>query len=138
MGQWAGGGPARLAARACTARRAALYLTPPLPRPQAARRRAITELLFFASVGDTRRCQRIVRLWNLDVRGRAGRTVGDAGAVLHHAAPRHVLCSPGGAAAASALCLGTPWLHAAAFGRRCSLAEAQLLRSRSTLAACAR
>jgi tRNA A-37 threonylcarbamoyl transferase component Bud32 len=33
----------------------------------AARRRAITELLFFASVGDLRRCQRIVRLWNLKV-----------------------------------------------------------------------
>lgn len=35
--------------------------------PQAARRRAITELLFFASVGDMRRCQRIVRIWNLQV-----------------------------------------------------------------------
>ena len=34
---------------------------------QAARRRAITELLFFASVGDIRRCQRIVRIWNLQV-----------------------------------------------------------------------
>lgn len=33
----------------------------------AARRRAITELLFFASVGDIRRCQRIVRIWNLQV-----------------------------------------------------------------------
>lgn len=33
----------------------------------AARRRAITELLFFASVGDVRRCQRIVRLWNLKI-----------------------------------------------------------------------
>ncbi|KAL4856575.1 SUMO-activating enzyme subunit 2 [Chlorella vulgaris] len=33
----------------------------------AARRRAITELLFFASVGDVRRCQRIVRIWNLPV-----------------------------------------------------------------------
>lgn len=38
-----------------------------LPPPQAARRRAITELLFFASVGDMRRCQRIVRIWNLPV-----------------------------------------------------------------------
>ena len=37
---------------------------------QAARRRAVTELLFFASVGDLRRCQRIVRLWNLKVRRR--------------------------------------------------------------------
>lgn len=27
----------------------------------------MTELLFFASVGDLRRCQRIVRLWNLKV-----------------------------------------------------------------------
>lgn len=33
----------------------------------AARRRAITELLFFASTGDLARCQRIVRLWNLKV-----------------------------------------------------------------------
>ncbi|CAK0733933.1 hypothetical protein CVIRNUC_000357 [Coccomyxa viridis] len=33
----------------------------------AAKRRAITELLFFASVGDLRRCQRIVRLWKLQV-----------------------------------------------------------------------
>ncbi|KAL4538986.1 hypothetical protein Ndes2526B_g02745 [Nannochloris sp. 'desiccata'] len=33
----------------------------------AAKRRAITELLFFASVGDVRRCQRIVRIWNLIV-----------------------------------------------------------------------
>lgn len=38
----------------------------PLPL-KAARRRAITELLFFASVGDMRRCQRIVRIWNLPV-----------------------------------------------------------------------
>ncbi|KFM24164.1 Dual specificity protein kinase splA [Auxenochlorella protothecoides] len=33
----------------------------------AAQRRAITELLFFACVGDLKRCQRIVRLWNLKV-----------------------------------------------------------------------
>ncbi|KAK9810142.1 hypothetical protein WJX72_005510 [[Myrmecia] bisecta] len=33
----------------------------------AAQRRAITELLFFASIGDLRRCQRICRLWNLKV-----------------------------------------------------------------------
>lgn len=33
----------------------------------AARRRAVTELLFFASVGDLKRCQRIVRLWSLQV-----------------------------------------------------------------------
>jgi hypothetical protein len=32
---------------------------------QAAKRRAITELLFFASVGDVRRMQRIVRIWGL-------------------------------------------------------------------------
>lgn len=39
------------------------------PNPaQAAQRRAITELLFFACVGDLKRCQRIVRLWNLKVR----------------------------------------------------------------------
>lgn len=37
---------------------------------QAAKRRAITELLFFASVGDLRRCQRIIRLWQLDVSDR--------------------------------------------------------------------
>ena len=40
---------------------------------QAAKRRAITELLFFASVGDLRRCQRIVRIWNLQARGVARR-----------------------------------------------------------------
>jgi hypothetical protein len=34
---------------------------------QAAKRRAIQELLFFASVGDLRRCERITRLWNLQV-----------------------------------------------------------------------
>lgn len=34
---------------------------------QAAKRRAVQELLFFASLGDMRRCQRIVRLWNLVV-----------------------------------------------------------------------
>ena len=38
---------------------------------QAARRRAITELLFFASVGDLRRCQRIVRIWKLDVKDKS-------------------------------------------------------------------
>lgn len=42
--------------------------TPSRATLQAARRRAITELLFFASVGDLRRCQRIVRIWNLNVR----------------------------------------------------------------------
>ena len=40
---------------------------------QAAKRRAITELLFFASVGDLRRCQRIVRIWNLQARSVARR-----------------------------------------------------------------
>ena len=35
---------------------------------QAAKRRAVQELLFFASVGDLRRCERIVRLWKLEVR----------------------------------------------------------------------
>lgn len=44
-----------------------LLQLPPMPLSQAARRRAITELLFFASVGDMRRCQRIVRIWNLPV-----------------------------------------------------------------------
>jgi hypothetical protein len=39
---------------------------PPSAR-QAARRRAITELLFFASVGDMKRCERIARIWNLQV-----------------------------------------------------------------------
>jgi len=33
----------------------------------AAKRRAVAELLFFASVGDLKRCQRIIRIWNLDV-----------------------------------------------------------------------
>lgn len=41
--------------------------TPSVASIQAARRRAITELLFFASSGDLRRCQRITRLWNLKV-----------------------------------------------------------------------
>ena len=35
---------------------------------QAAKRRAVQELLFFASVGDLRRCERIARLWKLEVR----------------------------------------------------------------------
>ena len=48
---------------------AALLLLPNGAAVQAARRRAITELLFFASVGDIRRCQRIVRIWNLQVGG---------------------------------------------------------------------
>ena len=47
----------------------------------AARRRAITELLFFASTGDLARCQRIVRLWNLKVRRLA-----EAACCLHAAA----------------------------------------------------
>ncbi len=34
----------------------------------AARRQAITELLFFASVGDTYRCKKIVSAWGLHVR----------------------------------------------------------------------
>ncbi len=33
----------------------------------AARRQAITELLFFASVGDVYRCKRIVSAWALNV-----------------------------------------------------------------------
>eukprot|EP00955_Chlamydomonas_euryale_P051410 354861-Chlamydomonas_euryale.AAC.19 len=43
----------------------------------AAKRQAITELLFFASVGDLHRCRKIVQAWNLKVptrmpRGRFG------------------------------------------------------------------
>lgn len=34
---------------------------------KAAQRRAIGELLFFASVGDLRRCERLVKLWGLKV-----------------------------------------------------------------------
>jgi hypothetical protein len=34
----------------------------------AAKRQAITELLFFASVGDLRRCKKIIAAWNLQVR----------------------------------------------------------------------
>lgn len=34
---------------------------------QAARRRAVTELMFFASVGDLKRVERIVKLWKLNV-----------------------------------------------------------------------
>mmetsp|Transcript_9932 Transcript_9932/g.17884 ORF Transcript_9932/g.17884 Transcript_9932/m.17884 type:complete len:474 (-) Transcript_9932:2297-3718(-) len=33
----------------------------------AAKRRAVTELLFFASMGDLQRCKRIVQVWNLKV-----------------------------------------------------------------------
>ena len=40
---------------------------------QAAKRRAITELLFVASGGDQRRCQRIVRIWTRQARGVARR-----------------------------------------------------------------
>lgn len=74
LGKSAGAAPA---ARGPTRR-------PPCLRAQAARRRAITELLFFASVGDSRRCQRIVRLWNLQAsagaqaRARARRRGGGA------------------------------------------------------------
>ena len=35
---------------------------------KAARRHAITELLFFSSVGDVVRCQRICSAWKIDVR----------------------------------------------------------------------
>ena len=34
----------------------------------AARRQAITELLFFASVGDLHRCKKLVTSWGLDVK----------------------------------------------------------------------
>lgn len=34
----------------------------------AAKRQAITELLFFASVGDLHRCKKIVHAWSLPVR----------------------------------------------------------------------
>lgn len=34
----------------------------------AARRQAITELLFFASVGDLYRCKKIIHAWGLNVR----------------------------------------------------------------------
>eukprot|EP00192_Tetraselmis_astigmatica_P011618 CAMPEP_0117674136 /NCGR_PEP_ID=MMETSP0804-20121206/14867_1 /TAXON_ID=1074897 /ORGANISM="Tetraselmis astigmatica, Strain CCMP880" /LENGTH=365 /DNA_ID=CAMNT_0005482965 /DNA_START=424 /DNA_END=1518 /DNA_ORIENTATION=+ len=40
---------------------------PTLHGDSAALRRAVTELLFFASVGDLTRCRRIVTLWNLKV-----------------------------------------------------------------------
>ena len=33
----------------------------------AAQRQAITELLFFASVGDVKRCKRICATWTIDV-----------------------------------------------------------------------
>lgn len=38
----------------------------------AARRQAITELLFFASAGDVDRCQKLVEIWGLEVRGWCG------------------------------------------------------------------
>jgi hypothetical protein len=34
---------------------------------QAAKRQALSELLFFASVGDLMRCKAIVKLWNIEV-----------------------------------------------------------------------
>ena len=34
---------------------------------KAARRKAISELLFFASIGDLKRCQRLCRQWNISV-----------------------------------------------------------------------
>lgn len=37
----------------------------------AARRQAITELLFFASVGDLLRCQKICATWKIDVSSQA-------------------------------------------------------------------
>lgn len=51
----------------------------------AAKRRAVTELLFFASVGDLARCQRIARLWKLQV-GDAGTCDYDKRTPLHLAA----------------------------------------------------
>ena len=39
----------------------------PTHTSQAARRRAVTELMFFASVGDLKRVERIVKLWKLNV-----------------------------------------------------------------------
>ena len=35
---------------------------------QAARRRAVTELMFFASVGDVKRINRIVNMWKMKVK----------------------------------------------------------------------
>lgn len=57
----------RWSTEACTCAAALSLWGVWLRRLQAARRRAVTELLFFASVGDLKRCQRIVRLWNLQV-----------------------------------------------------------------------
>jgi hypothetical protein len=37
--------------------------------PQAARRRAIAELIFFAGINDARRCKEIASTWNINVRG---------------------------------------------------------------------
>lgn len=39
----------------------------PTHTSQAARRRAVTELMFFASVGDLKRVERVVKLWKLNV-----------------------------------------------------------------------
>jgi hypothetical protein len=41
---------------------------PSLHGDNAARRQAITELLFFSSVGDLARCQKICATWRIDVR----------------------------------------------------------------------
>lgn len=54
----------------------------------AARRQAITELLFFSSVGDLYRCQKICSTWKIDVRHRG---------VHAHVDVRACACACGGA-----------------------------------------
>lgn len=66
------------------------------PPVQAAKRRAITELLFFACVGDIKRCQRIVKLWNLNVRWGAGLLLGlTLPGLAWHPVPSAWLCAGG-------------------------------------------
>jgi hypothetical protein len=45
----------------------------PLAAPvQAAKRRAIAELIFFAGTNDQRRCKQLAATWNIDVSGLEG------------------------------------------------------------------
>ena len=75
-GEGGGRGPACGARAFRPSRPPSLYSS---PHTQAARRRAVTELLFFASVGDIKRVERIAKLWKLDVREREG---GEGGGLI--------------------------------------------------------
>lgn len=61
---------------------------------QAARRRAVTELMFFASVGDLKRVERIVKLWKLNVSRVGGGGGNDKNTLAQHAHTRLFSLSP--------------------------------------------